>query len=205
MQVHNVNLPIVVTGRHVEITEPMRDYAHKKVEGLHLDYPRIIEAKVILDVQNHRQQSAEIILFCANHIVIEVDTVTEDIYASIDESISKIARRMRKYKTRMLKSHRPRRDGSIRMIEEQVYPESSLDSELEDIEPSYVHKEQHSIRPLYTDEAIMNLEMSDRPFVLFHNQKTHKLAIVFRRKDGEYGLVEPDLSGELVATIGTDA
>lgn len=205
MQVHNVNLPIVVTGRHVEITDAMRDYAHKKVEGLHLDYPRIIEAKVILDVQNHRQQSAEIILFCANHIVIEVDTVTEDIYASIDESISKIARRMRKFKTRMLKSHRPRKDGSIRLIEEHVFEESSLESELDDIEPSFIHKEQYRIRPLYTDEAIMDLEMSERPFVIFHNQKNHKLAIVYRRKDGEYGMIEPDLSAEVAAAAANGA
>lgn len=47
MQTANVNLPITVTGRHVEVTTAMRDFAHKKVEGLHLDYPRIIEAKVI--------------------------------------------------------------------------------------------------------------------------------------------------------------
>ena len=51
MQVHNVNLPITVTGRHVSVTEPMRDYAQKKIENLHLDYPRIIDAKVILDVE----------------------------------------------------------------------------------------------------------------------------------------------------------
>ena len=49
MQTANVTLPITVTGRHVEVTTAMRDFAHKKVEGLHLDYPRIIEAKVILD------------------------------------------------------------------------------------------------------------------------------------------------------------
>ena len=47
MQSENVNVRITVTGRHVEVTEAMRDYANKKVEGLHLDYPRIIEAKVI--------------------------------------------------------------------------------------------------------------------------------------------------------------
>ncbi len=47
MQTQNVNLPITVTGRHVSITEPIRDYAHKKIEGLHLDYPKIIEARVI--------------------------------------------------------------------------------------------------------------------------------------------------------------
>lgn len=194
MQVHNVNMPITVTGRHVEVTAAMREYARKKVEGLHLDYPRIIEAKVILDVQNHHLQKAEIILFCANHIVIEVDSTTGDIYSAIDESISRIARRMRKFKTRMLKSHRPRKHP-IKHIEEHVYHETALDSEAEHIEAAYIHKEQYKIRPLYSDEAIMDLEMSERPFVVFHNQQTHRLAIVFRRKDGEYGLIEPDSAG----------
>jgi putative sigma-54 modulation protein len=192
MQVHNVNLPIIVTGRHVEITEAMRDYALKKVEGLHLDYPRIIEAKVILDVQN-RIQSAEIILFCANHIVIEVKTDSDDIYASIDDSISKIARRMRKFKTRMLRSHRPRKNASIRHLEEKVYTGAALETEEEHVEHSYVHKESYRLRPLYPDEAIVDLELSDRPFVAFHNQNTHRLAIVYRRKDGDYGIIEPDV------------
>jgi putative sigma-54 modulation protein len=192
MQKHNVNLPIVVTGRHIEITEAIRDYSHKKIESLHLDYPRIIEAKVILDVEHHRQ-IAEIILFCADHIHIEVKSTTEDIYASIDESIAKIARRMRKFKTRLLKSHRPRKDGSIRHLEEKVFNSDDLQhSEEEDVIHSYVHQEQYKVRPLYPDEAIMDLEISDRPFVVFHNQKTHKLAIMFRRKDGDYGLIEPE-------------
>ena len=196
MQVHNVNLPIIVTGRHVEITEAMREYAHKKIEGLHLDYPRIMEAKVILDVQKS-QQSAEIILFCANHIVIEVKSASDDIYAAIDESISKIARRMRKFKTRMLKSHRPRKNGSIRHIEEKVYDETFIESEEDHVEHSYVHHEPYRLRPLYPDEAIVDLELSERPFVAFHNQITHKLAIVYRRKDGEYGIIEPDITAEL--------
>ncbi|MBE7497560.1 MAG: ribosome-associated translation inhibitor RaiA [Verrucomicrobiaceae bacterium] len=191
MQVHNVNLPIIVTGRHIEITEAIRDYAHKKIESLHLDYPRIIEAKVVLDVQGHHRQIAEIILFCANHIVIEVKSTTEDIYASIDESIAKIARRMRKYKTRLLKSHRPRKDGSIRHIQEHVFHEEVVHREEEHVQPSYVHEESYKIRPLYPDEAIIDLEISQRPFVVFHDQQNHQLAILFRRKDGDYGLIHP--------------
>ncbi len=191
MQVHNVNLPITVTGRHIDVTPAMREYAQKKIEGLHLDYPRIIDAKVILDVQNHRQQKAEIILHCANHIVIEVDSISEDIYASIDESVSKLARRMRKYKTRMLKNHRPRK-GSIKHIEEHIYHETALEATDEHIEATYVHKEQYKIRPLFVDEAMMDLAMSGRSFIVFLNQKTHKMAILYCRDDGEYGLIEPD-------------
>ena len=193
MQVTNVNLPIIVTGRHVSVTEAMRDYAEKKVAGLHLDYPKIIEAKVLLNVEQDRH-IAEIILFCANHIVIEADTTTHDMYASIDETISKIARRMRKFKTRMLKSHHRPRQGSIKNLEEHVFHEDHLDNnEAEHLEPSYVHKEQYKIRPLYPDEALVDAAMSDRNFVVFHNQRTHKLAIMYRRKDGEYGLIEPEI------------
>ena len=177
----------------MEVTDAIREYAHKKIEGLHLDYPRIIEAKVVLDVQTHHRHFAEIILFCADHIVIEVKSVTEDIYASIDESAAKIARRMRKYKTRLLKNHRPRKEVSIRHIEEQVFHQEVLHTEEEHVEPAYVHKEKYKIRPLYADEAMMDLEISDRPFVIFHNQKTHKLALLFRRKDGDYGLIEPEM------------
>jgi len=193
MQVHNVNLPITVTGRHVAVTEAMREYAHKKISNLHLDYPRIIDAKVVLDVEKKERQKAEIILHCANHITIEVDTVSDDIYASIDESMSKLARRMRKYKTRLLKTHHRPRHGSIKHIEETVFTEASLHhTEDEPIEPVTIHKENYRMKPLFPDEAIMDLEMSERPFVVFHNAKSNRIAILFRRKDGEYGMIEPD-------------
>ena len=116
MQTANVNPKVTVTCRHMVLTDAIREYAEKKVEGLHLDYPRIIEAKVILDVQNHRQ-IAEILLFCANHITIGATTTHDDLYAAIDETIGKIARRMRKHKTRLLKRSRPR-NVSIRHIAE---------------------------------------------------------------------------------------
>ena len=195
MQTANVNLPITVTGRHVEVTYAMRDFAHKKVEGLHLDYPRIIEAKVILDVQGKSRQVAEIILFCANHITIEASTETEDMYKSIDETISKIARRMRKYKTRLLKNHRPRANETIKYLHEHVYspeiPEPEAAPEPEEVEPVIVHKENYRIRPLYQDEAIMEMELSERSFIVFRHAKTDSLSILFRRKDGDYGMIEP--------------
>ena len=141
MQTVNVNLPITVTGRHVEVTEAMRDFAHKKVEGLHLDYPRIIEAKVILDVQNKVRQLAEIILFCANHITIEASSETEDMYKSIDETIGKIARRMRKYKTRPLKNHRPRANETVKYLNEHVYSPDIPDLDAQPEDPSDVDPE----------------------------------------------------------------
>lgn len=189
MQVRNVNLPITITGRHVSVTEAMREHAYKKVDGLHLDYPKIIEAKVLLSVEGDRH-IAEIILFCANHIVIEADSTTSDMYASIDETISKIARRMRKHKTRMLKSHRPKRNKDIRHLPEAVFPDIPEEPE-DEHEPVIVHQEKYKVKHLYSDEAIMDMEMNEKPFILYHDAKNDVLSIIYRRKDGEYGMVAP--------------
>jgi putative sigma-54 modulation protein len=126
MQTANVNLPITVTVRHEQVTDALREHAHRKIESLHLDYPRIIEAKAILDVQKNRHV-AEIILFCANHITIEAHTEGKDMYAALDETIEKIARRMRKHKTRLMKKNRPHRNESIRHLEERYFNEEALD------------------------------------------------------------------------------
>lgn len=193
MQTANVNRPITVTVRHEDVTDSLRDYATKKIEGIHLDYPRIIEAKAILDVQKNRH-IAEIILFCANHIVIDASSETEDMYKSIDETISKIARRMRKQKTRLLKKYRPKPEETIKHLDEKVFRESVHEHpELseEDPEPYLLHREAYRLRTLYKEEAITELELSDRPFVLYRNARRGVLQIVYRRKDGDFAIIEP--------------
>ena len=194
MQTENVNLPITVTVRHETVTDSLRDYARKKIEGLHLDYPRIIEAKAILDVQKNRH-IAEILLFCANHIVIEAHTEGPDMYAAIDETIDKIARRMRKQKTRLLKKRRPHRNESIRYIDESYYDESAMDHPEDsehDPEPFIVHTDNYRIRTMYKEDAVMELELTDRPFVLYKSARKDCLTILYRRKDGEYSAMRLD-------------
>ena len=191
MQVANVNLPIKVTGRHVSVTEPIKDYAVKKVEGLHLDYPRIIEAQVILDVQKYRHL-AEVILHCANHITIEATAESTDMYASIDEVMAKIAQQMRKYKTRIMRQHRPRH-GEVKEIEKHILDLEGFEEQAE-MTPSVVQTEKYSVKPMYLDEAVLQLEVSDRPLVVFTNAETNKINVVYRRKDKRVGLIEPSFT-----------
>ena len=76
-------------------------------------------------------------------------------------------------------------------MDESVYHSEAVDNhEVEEVEPLIIHKENYRIRPLYPDEAITELEIGERPFIVFLNQKTHQLNIVFRRKDGDYGMME---------------
>ena len=151
MKTANVDAPVTVTVRHEEPTDALREYATSKIDGLSLDYPRIIEAKAILDVQKNRH-IAEILLFCADHIVIEASSETEDMYKSIDQTIDKIARRMRKHKTRLLKKHRPKPEQTIKHLEEKWYNENVLDHPEEaelDPEPLIVHREGYRLRTLF--------------------------------------------------------
>jgi putative sigma-54 modulation protein len=199
MQTANINLPVSVTGRHVSITEAMRDHAHKKVASLHLDYPRIIEARVILDVESNFRHRAEIVLHCANHITIEAHSTTADMYASIDETVSKVARMMRKHKTAMLKkNHRPGKGkarGEVKFLAEVLGDNGASGAvgadEPEPLPVVLVHKEALPVKRLREMEAIEEMEVRQLPFVVFREPGADKLSILYRRKDGDYAVVHP--------------
>jgi len=188
MQVANVNLPIKVTGRHVSATEPIKDYAIKKVEGLHLDYPRIIEAQVILDVQKYRH-IAEVVLHCANHITIEASSESMDLYAAIDEVMGKIAQQMRKYKTRIMRQHRPRH-GEVKNFEEKTLNLEAFEEQAE-AQPTVIETEKYPVKPMFVDEAVLQMQVSNQEFLVFTNAQTDKINVLYRRKDKGLGLIEP--------------
>ncbi|MBV8376505.1 MAG: ribosome-associated translation inhibitor RaiA [Verrucomicrobia bacterium] len=206
MQVQNANLPIQVTGRHVSVTEAMKEYCRRRLACLHLDYPKIIEVQIILDVQKYRH-TAEVILHCSNHITLEASAESDDMYVSIDEVVDKIARQMRKYKTRLMRKHRPRKH-TIRHLEETVLrwewveekeqPEGTEidfgnepEPETTSSEPTVIQSEKYPVKPMFIDEAVLQIEMSSRQFLVFLNAKTEKVNVIYRRTNGDFGLIEP--------------
>ena len=208
MQIKNANPPIQVTGRHVSVTEAMKEYCRRRLACLHLDYPKIIEVQVILDVAKYRH-TADVILHCSNHITLEASTESDDMYASIDQVVDKIARQMRKYKTRLMQRHRPRRHG-IRHLEEKVLrwewadvaeegPRAELNTASAEQEvavpdqsgPQVIHSEKYPVKPMFIDEAVLQMEMSSKQFLVFLNAKTEKVSVMYRRKSGDFGLIEP--------------
>lgn len=235
MQAANVNPPVSVTGRHVAVTAAINDYAQKKIEGLHLDYPRIIDAHVILDVEKYRHR-AEIVLTCSNHITIEASEQCDDLYAAIDQTVSKIARQMRKHKTRLLRSHRPRLNDNVRYVREQVFSADALnmpDTEFEALISAAAQKskkgangksavspvettktaapaaaapapaeaaplkpvvqtERRPLKPMFVDEAILQMEMAAHDFLVFLDATTEKVNVLYRRKSGDFGLIQPE-------------
>ncbi|MDP9253584.1 MAG: ribosome-associated translation inhibitor RaiA [Verrucomicrobiota bacterium] len=184
----NAHPPVKVTGRHLQITDAINDYVTKKIESLHLDYPKIIEAHVILEVEKYRH-SAEIVLVCSNHITIEACEEMTDMYAAIDAVTDKVARQMRKYKTRLMRKHRPRKDV-VQHLEEQILHPEPTEAD-EHLEHAVVRTERYPIKPMYVDEAVLQLEMSHRQFLVFRNARSSRVNVLYRRKSGDFGLIEP--------------
>jgi putative sigma-54 modulation protein len=108
MQTKNANPPIRMTGRHVTVTAAMKEYFQRKVACLHLDYPRIVEVHGILNIEKYRH-TAEVILRCSNHITIKASSESDDMYTSIDQVVDRIARKMRKFHTRLMRNGLARR------------------------------------------------------------------------------------------------
>jgi putative sigma-54 modulation protein len=190
----NAHPHVKVQGRHFHVTDAINDYVTRKIESLHLDYPKIIEAHVILEVEKYRH-SAEVVLVCSNHITIEACEETNDMYAAIDQVVDKVARQMRKYKTRLMRKHRPRHD-IIHHLEEHVLETEpiELQDETDGVHHPVIRTERYPIKPMFIDEAVLQLEMSTRQFLVFLNARNSKVNVLYRRKSGDFGLIEPTTS-----------
>jgi putative sigma-54 modulation protein len=111
---------------------------------------------------------------------------------------------MRKYKTRLMRQHRPRKH-TVRHLEETVLrwewvesleesPEANAargTTETNASEPSVIQSEKYPVKPMYIDEAVLQIEMSAKQFLVFLNAKTEKVNVIYRRKSGDFGLIEP--------------
>lgn len=187
---HTKDMQIQVTGRHVSVTEPIKEYARKKLVAIGIDFPRVIDAHVILDVQKYRHR-CEIVVACTNHIHIEAHEESDNMYASIDVCVDKLARQMRKYKTRLQRHHTHRKQEIVH-LEEHVLSAEGMDTN-EETQPTVVHKERFEVKPMFTDEAVLQLELSPRQFLVYMNPETSRINVLYRRKTGNYGLIEADV------------
>lgn len=182
-------MDITVTGRHVEVTPAIKQYASKKLDHIGIDFPRVLSAHYILEVDKYRQ-IAELIVHCGNHITIEARDVSEDLYAAIDKVVDKVARQMRKYKTKM-QNHRPR-GAKLFHVDEHV-----LTHDLHEDEGRHrvVRTEQFAIKPMFVDEAVLQMELSENhQFLVFLNAESEKVNVLYRRKNGDFGLIQPTLA-----------
>jgi putative sigma-54 modulation protein len=101
-------MQISITGRHMDITDGLRDYTHKRIEHALGEFPRVESVHVILEVEKYRQR-AEVVVQAKNHIRVDAREESDDMYASIDGAVEKTAKQLRRFRDKVLdhKSREP--------------------------------------------------------------------------------------------------
>lgn len=190
---------IQITGRHVAVTDPMKNYAFEKVSKIERFTDRIIDVNVIMDIQklDHRVE----IIFKAGHTKITSHAVSHDMYLSIDEAVRKLSAQIRRYKSK-LQDYHSRNALSVEMNVNVVRGGEEIDEFAIDLAkksaedrlhlPTITAKEKLPLKSLTYDEAIMKMELSQNHFMLFRNEEDQKLKVIYRRTDGQYGIIEPE-------------
>lgn len=194
---YNVN----ITGRNVAVTEAMKNYAIEKVSKVERFTDRLIDVHVIMDIQKlvHRCE----IIFKAGNTKITSSADTDEMYKSIDFAVKKLESQIRKFKSK-LNDHHARDIPSIEMAVEVLQREAideffdedlGLTKSLEEkFKPhTIVKKETRPLKTLTYEEAVMKMDLSNDPFLIFKNEADLKLKVIYRRKDDNYGIIEPKL------------
>jgi putative sigma-54 modulation protein len=177
-------MQVTVTFRHIEPTEALRKYAQDKLQRLSKYLRRPMDAHVILSVlkKNHR---AEINL-SANGTSLFSEDETNDLYSAIDLALDKIERQVKKLNAKR-KNHQA--EHTLPGLRLQVLSPDRFD---ERGAPEIIRTQRIPAKPMSVEEAVMQMDLTNNEFFVFRNAQRESLSVIYRRKDGNYGLIESE-------------
>ncbi len=195
----------IIEGKNIEITEAIHDYAESKLKRVHKHFDSIIKnnsIRVVLSVPKgggdlKNQQKAEITINLRGGHVIRCEAAAENIYAALDYAADKIEKQFRKYKTRVYgKVHTGKsvKHYGLEDFSPDLIPTEAMASISEYKAPTIYKTKHFQMTPMDPEQAVGMLEDSGHNFYMFLNIFTNQVACVYRRDDGHYGLIEPDLN-----------
>jgi len=185
-------MQVTVTFRNIDATDALREYANAKLTRTASKYfRRPLEGHVVLAVSK-RRHSAEITVM-GDRMTLNAREETGDLYSAIDLAIDKIERQAKKRKTKRTvhKSGASAPRATAAESEKPSQPESPAGETSGP--PSVVRTERVPAKPMSVEEAVMQLEVSTNEFLVFRNSVNETVNVLYRRKDGNYGLIEPDV------------
>jgi putative sigma-54 modulation protein len=179
-------MQIAVTFKHMEVSQPVRSYVEEKLARVKKYIEEPIDAMVVLSVEKKIRHSAEVTLV-AKGVTIKGSEETNDMYAAIDAVVDKIERQLKRYKEK-LKNHKPSAGGRERQVQKTVLAAESID---EGQEPVIIQTRSFPVKPMAVEEAVMQMDLLNKEFLVFTDAATEEINVVYRRKDGNYGLIVP--------------
>lgn len=184
-------MQLSVTFRRMEASDAIRDYAAEKLQRIRKYFRDPIRAQVVLGTERHRHQ-VDVNITLHNGLAIKGREVTEDMYAAIDLVMDKIERQVRKYKDKIT-SHRPAPGPEV-LVHHEVLSAAEEDRRPEGAK--IIQSSKFFARPMTPEQAIMQMNLLSNSFLVFTNADTRDVNVVYKREDGNYGLIETGRSAE---------
>lgn len=191
---------IVIVGRNVYVTDAMKNYATDKISKIDRFHNQVLDVHVNLDIQKFEHSVNIVLKF--NHFKIKVAAVSTDMYASIDKAVDKLQAQLRRWKGKIQDHHKkPMKviDMQVNVLQRPYSDIEEINAEIEQAnhkakEEEYkphriIGTDKRPLKVLTTEEAVMKMELSGDPFLLFRCEEDRKLKVIYRRKDGNYGLI----------------
>lgn len=182
-----------IRGENIEVTEAIRDYIEKKVGKLERYFDKIPDATANVNLKVYSDKTAKVeVTIPLPYLVLRAEETSPDLYASVDLVVDKLERQMRKFKTKIVRKSRERAREELVDLDNASIIFDSLDADDEGHTSEFdiVRTKRLSLKPMDCEEAILQMNMLGHNFFIFEDAETNGSSIVYRRKDGKYGLIE---------------
>lgn len=167
---------IIINCRQMDLTKNLKEYAEEKVGKFNKYLGNISEATVTLSVEKYRHKAE--VLLKLNGSFIQAVSTTEEMYSSIDDVVEKLARQVKKYKEKNVTLRKSKN-------------KSEAQPETEETIPAIIKNKSYNIKPMSVEEAAMQMDLQDKVFFVFTNASSGDINVLYKRNDGNFGLIEP--------------
>ena len=175
-------MKIKITGRNIELTEGLKNAVEDKLNKLEKYFTPDTDVYVTLSVEKERQKVEVTIPMKGN--IVRSEQVSNDMYVSIDLVEEVIERQLKKYRTKLISKHQ----SAATAFKQEFLEEQSVEDE--EIQITRVKK--FDMKPMYAEDACVQMELLGHDFFVFVNAETDQVNVVYKRKGNTYGLIEPE-------------
>lgn len=175
-------MKFIIVGRNIEVTPGLRAAVEDKIGKLDKYFNPNTEVHVTLSVEKERQKIE--VTIPVKGSIIRSEQVSNDMYVSIDLVEEIIERQLKKYKTKIVDKQQAAASAFSQMYVDNDY--------MDDEEVQIVRTKKFDIKPMYPEDACVQMELLGHSFFVFNNAETGQVNVVYKRKQDTYGLIEPE-------------
>jgi putative sigma-54 modulation protein len=182
-----------ITGKNIELSTDIRDYISKKMGKINRFLPNILSFDILTSEEKTRAPDQRFIAQVTidnKGTLIRGEERGRDLYTAVDKVAEVMNRQIEHYKGKRPYSNK-RSSPSIRTTTNEVV--AAVDAEAEESSPRVVRTKKFDVKPMSLDEAVDQMELLGHDFFLYFNPDNNKINLLYRRKDGNYGLIEPNI------------